>query len=313
VALIVPVPQIPPLSQLPRMAQLAAPIALILFAESWGTMRSLALAAGDEIAASRELMALGAANAAAALVQGIPVGAGFSAGSANAAAGATSRLSALVGALALIAFAGLGSRWLALIPEPMLAAVVIAALTHALDPKPILRLLGLGRDLWIALAALAGVLLLGVVGGMLAAIALSLAVLIYEFAHPRLSELGQVANGHDFVDIARHPEAQALPGVIVLRPNAPLFFANAEAALDAVALRAAGRGIALVVLSLEESNDLDSTALDALAEFARRLDARGQRLRLARVHDRVRELLEKAQLAQLAAGSTYSVADAAVT
>jgi MFS superfamily sulfate permease-like transporter len=301
-------------AQLPewtRLFQLAAPIALILFAESWGTMRALALKHGDRISANRELGALGAANFAAAAVQGMPVGAGFSAGSANEAAGATSRLSGAVGAAALLLLALFAGNWIARIPEPILAAVVIAALTHALSPAPFVRLFRIDRDQGTALAAAAGVLAFGVLDGMLVAVALSIANLLYDLSHPSISELGRVGESHDFVDVTRHREARTIPGLAIFRPNAPLIFANAESVLFAIAERALARDAHCVVLSLEESNDLDSTAVDALGEFTSQLGKAGRRVILARVHDRVREVLNKDGLDNLAAGSTFSVADAA--
>jgi len=293
------------------LVELAAPIALILFAESWGTMRALALKHGDRISANRELGALGAANLAAAAVQGMPVGAGFSAGSANEAAGAASRLSGAVGAMALLLLALFAGDWIARIPEPILAAVVIAALTHALSPAPFFRLFRIKRDEGTALAAAAGVLAFGVLDGMLVAVALSIANLLYDLSHPSISELGRVGDSHDFVDIARHKEAKALPGLAIFRPNAPLIFANAESVLFAIAERALKRDAHCVVLSLEESNDLDSTAADALGEFTGQLQKAGRHVILARVHDKVREVLDKDGLDNLAAGSTFSVADAA--
>ena len=311
VALSLPHLALPPLALLPRLAQLAAPIALILFAESWGTMRSLALRHGDSINANRELGALGVANLAAALSQGMPVGAGFSAGSANEAAGAGSRLAGLTAGLALLALALFAGGLIARIPEPVLAGVVVAALTHALSPAPFARLIHLRRDHWIALAAAVGVLGLGVLNGMLAAIALSIAHLLYDLAHPSVSELGQVENSHDFVDIARHSEAHAMPGVTIWRPNAPLIFANAETVLGKIAEQARPKDAGLLVLSLEESDDLDSTAIDALQEFTSTLDAAGIRVILARAHDRVRDVLDVAGMHDLARSATFSVADAA--
>jgi MFS superfamily sulfate permease-like transporter len=298
-------------SEWSRLAQLAAPIALILFAESWGTMRALALKHGDRLSPNRELAALGTANIAAAAVRGMPVGAGFSAGSANEAAGTTSRVSAAVGSAALLLLALFAADWIARIPEPILAAVVIAALTHALSPTPFLRLFRMNRDLFIAVAAAVGVLALGVLSGMLTAVGLSIANLLYDLAHPSISELGQVGDSHDFVDLARHSDAQRLPGLAIFRPNAPLIFANAESVLSAIGRQAFDCGKASIVLSLEESNDLDSTAADALAEFAVALRQAGRRLLLARVHDRVREVLVSAGLADLAGAATFSVADAA--
>lgn len=294
-----------------RIVQLAAPITLIIFAESWGTMRNLALQHGDTLSPNRELGAIGIANCAAALFQGMPVGAGFSGCSANEAAGAVSRWAAFAASLFVLALALLAGPLIARIPEPVLAAIVIGALTHALSPAPLLHLFRIGRDQWIGLAAALGVLALGVLDGMLVAIALSIAELLYRLSHPSVSELGRVNGGHDFVDVARHAEAVRIPGVAIFRPNAPLFFANAETSLHAIGQAASGRDERVLILSLEESNDLDSTAVEALAEFAQSLRSRSCRLILARAHDRVRDVLMAAGKTELAQDSTFSVADAA--
>ncbi|PXA83973.1 SulP family inorganic anion transporter [Nostoc sp. 3335mG] len=306
-------PTLPHLSfaTLSRLGQMVVPLVLILFAESWGTMRALALRHGDTIAPDRELGALGLANLASALVQGMPVGAGFSAGSANEAAGATSRLAAIVAGIGLAALVLVATPLIALLPEPVLAAVVIAALTHALDPAPLTRLWKLDRDQYVAIGAALGVLLFGVLDGMLIAIALSIAAMVRKLAAPQLVELGQLSGGHDYVDVARHPEAVRIPGVAIWRPAEPLFFANAERVLGEVEARLhAAPDSRALVLSLEESFDIDSTALDALTEFAQRIAKAGTRLHLARVHDDVRDLLAKAGADALASASSYSVADA---
>ncbi len=296
--------------QLGRIAQLALPLTLILFAESWGTMRSLALRHGDQLQPNRELAALGAANLVSALVNGMPVGAGFSAGSASEAAGASSRVTAVAAALGLAAIILFAARGVALIPDPVLAAVVIAALTHALSTQPIVALFKIDRDQWIAIGAVLGVILLGVLNGMLFAIGLSLAALLRRFARPAVSELGRLGGTHDFVDVAQHKAAVPPPGVIIMRPNAPLFFGNAESAIGLIAARSdqLARGMAVIV-SLEESDDLDSTAVEALAELGRMLARRGLRFGLARVHDRARMLLAAAGLSSLADRAGFSVAD----
>lgn len=293
-----------------RMAQLAVPIALILFAESWGTIRTMALRHGDAIESNRELVALGVANVASALVRGMPVGAGFSAGAASEAAGAHSRLTALTAALAVLLLALFATGLIAAIPEPVLAAVVIAALAHALSPGPLVRLFRLDRDQWIALGAALGVLTLGVLNGMLAAVALSVAALLHTYSRPRISALGRVGDGHDFVDMRQHPDARGLRDVGIYRPNAPLFFANAEGALAEVARMAAGDGAHTIVLSLEQSADLDSTAAEALGEFVGAESKAGRRVILARLHDRARAVLAASGLDGVAATGTFSVADA---
>jgi MFS superfamily sulfate permease-like transporter len=275
-----------------RAGQVALPLFLIVFAESWGTIRTLALRNGDVLDPNRELLALGAANVGAALVQGMPVGAGFSAGSANEAAGAVSRWAGVAAACALVALLLGASGLIARLPEPVLAAVVIAALMHALDPAPLWRLWVVGRDLWVALAGVAGVLVLGVLDGMLIAIGLSLATALQRFARPHMSVLGELGGSGNFVDSMNHPDAVVYPGVAVFRPNEPLFFANAERVFGAIFARSAPARV--VIVSLEESADLDSTAADALIEFARLVAGRGQTLLLARAKDEVQARLARA-------------------
>jgi MFS superfamily sulfate permease-like transporter len=306
-------PQLPDLNPatLSLLAQMVVPLVLILFAESWGTMRALALRHGDTVAPDRELGALGVANLASAIVQGLPVGAGFSAGSANEAAGATSRWAAVAGAIGLAVLVVIATPYIALLPEPVLAAVVIVALLHALDPAPLLRLWTLDRDQYVALASAIGVLLFGVLNGMLIAIALSIAALVRRLATPQLVELGRLDGGHDFIELDHHPEAARVPGIAVWRAAEPLIFANAERVLAQVTARLPDTpGLHAVVLSIEESFDLDSTTLDALTEFAQTIQKRGLQLRLARVRDAIRDLFTTAGAADLAAACSYSVDDA---
>jgi MFS superfamily sulfate permease-like transporter len=311
-----PVPGVPTLgwNDWSRLAQLAVPLAMIVYAESWGAMRAYALRHGEPLDASRELLALGCANVASGLLRGMPVGAGFSATSANEAAGARSRMAGAAAAAALVALIAFGARFIALLPEPVLAAVVVSALAHALDPKPLLRLWRIDRDQYVAAGAALAVLAFGVLDGMLIAVALSLAAVIERFSRPAVALLGQLGDSHDFVDVARHADARTDPAVAVYRPTEPLFFANCERVFAFVE-RAVGsaRAPSSVVLSIEESDDFDSTALEALVEFERRLAARGQTLFLARIKDPMRELLAAAGAPGLAGAGRafFSVADAA--
>jgi MFS superfamily sulfate permease-like transporter len=294
-----------------RLAQLTVPLVLILFAESWGTIQTLALRHGDTIDANRELAAIGAANLASALVQGMPIGAGFSAGSASEAAGSSSRMTSLIAAITLLGMVVVAMPSIGWLPEPVLAAVVIVALTHALDPAPILRLWRLDRDQYVALGAALGVLVLGILNGMLLAIALSLAALLRRLATPRAARLGRLGDSHDYVDVARHADAIAPPQIAIWRPTAPLFFANAERMLGLVASGTRkDPSLHSIVLSLEESYDLDSTALDALIEFDRTMAKSGLRVQLARLHDRARDLIAADGATDLDRRSSYSVDDA---
>jgi MFS superfamily sulfate permease-like transporter len=303
-----------PFATLSSLARMVIPLALILFAESWGSMRTLALRHGEALSSDRELTALGFANLAAAAVQGMPVGAGFSASSASEAAGTQSRAATVAAAIGLALLVLLATPLIALLPQPVLAAVVIAALTHALNPAPLLRLWKLDRDKYVAFGAVAGVIMLGVLNGMLLAIALSIAALIRRLASPQLIELGRLDAGHNYVDITRHADAARIPGIAIWRPAQPLFFANAERVLAGIEAELNRTpGLKAVILSLEESFDIDSTALDALIDFDSRLTAQGRTLRLARVHDRVRDLLHAAGRGTLAQQSSFSVDDAVTT
>ena len=294
------------------VAELALPLFLILFAESWSAIRGFALAHGDKVSANRELLALGGANLLSGLAQGMPVGAGFSASAAAEAAGAQTRLAGLAAMATISVLALWGRGLIALLPMPVLAAIVIASLTHALNPAPLIRLWRLKRDHLVALAALLAVLLLGVLDGMLAAVALSVLALLQRLAAAKVTELGRLPGTTDFADRDRHPEAETYPGLLILRPAEPLFFANAERVLGSVIARAeAGKSATRIILSLEESPELDSTALDALAECNTALEKSGQRLFLARVKDNVRDAI--AQIAPDLAAETrcfHSVIDA---
>jgi len=296
-----------------RVLELALPLFLILFAESWSSIRGLALLHGDRVVANRELLALGCANAASGLLQGMPVGAGFSASSAAEAAGARSRLTGISAMAVMLALSLFGRSLVALLPSPVLASVVIASLFHALNPAPLVRLWRIGRDQYVAAAAVVAVIFLGVLDGMLVAVGLSLLALLQRLAGTRVEQLGRIAGTHDFVGRSRYGDTLTDPSVLVLRPVEPLFFANAEQVLTSIARQAeADAAVKVVILSLEESPDLDSTALDALIDFDARLKNLGRRLILARTRDRIRDLLRAAGGTDLAEDGRcfHSVADA---
>jgi len=155
------------------------------------------------------------------------------------------------------------------------------------------------RDRLVAVVAVFGVMVLGVLNGMLVAIALSLVLLLRSLARPKLSLLGRVGE-HDYLNMERFPAATAVPGMLVVRPEEPLFFANAEPLLTQVRERVLAAPTAkVVVLSLEESPDLDSTSIEALGELCDWLSRRGVELRLARLKDSARDTLARVNLRQL--------------
>jgi sulfate permease, SulP family len=303
----------PDATRWPALAEFSLALMFILYAESYGSIRTYALKHDDPVQPNRDLVALGVANVVAGLLQGTPVGAGYSATSANEAAGASSRFAGLTAAAAVLVLVLAFLRFIERIPEPVLAAIVIHAVSKSLRISVFADYFRWRRDRQVALAAVLAVMVFGVLNGLLAAIAFSLAWLLKSLSSPRLAVLGLVG-GHDYVSVERFPQAHTVPGTLVLRPEEPVFFGNADPLFAAArALVRAQPATRLVVLSLEESPDLDSTALEALGEFCTWLSARGAELRVARLKERAREGLLRARLPQLpAADLDYSSVDDAV-
>jgi MFS superfamily sulfate permease-like transporter len=156
-------------------------------------------------------------------------------------------------------------------------------------------------------------MILGILNGLLAAIAFSVLILLRSLARPRLAVLGRVGE-HDYLSLERVPTAVTRPDMLVLRPDEPLFFANAEPLLTLVREQVrAAPAVKVVVLSLEESPDLDSTCIETLGELCTWLSARKTQLRLARVKESARAALSRANLTLLPhAALDYSSVDDAV-
>ncbi|WP_077560960.1 SulP family inorganic anion transporter [Polaromonas sp. C04] len=294
-----------------RIAELAGGLLVIVFAESWGSVRSMALLHGDAIEPNRELWAIGTSNLVSGLLQGMPVGAGFSVTAANEAAGAQSKGAAVVCAAAVLLLVLFGKSLIEHIPQPVLAAAVISALMHALSPGPLLILWRVNRDQYVALAAVAAVLAFGLLHGMLIAIALSLASAIRAFSQPVVRELAELDQSRNYIDRDSHPEARPHDKILILRPEEPLFFASVEGVLVETMARLEARSdLTVLILSLEQSADLDSTAAECLVDLCRMLERRGKTLLLARVKDPVRQLLLKMEPALFENRLFWSVADA---
>lgn len=285
-----------------QSAELGFALMLILYAESYGSIRNFALKHGDSMSANRDLVALGCANLLSGLLHGMPVGAGYSATSANEAAGAQSRLAGLCAAAVVALIVWLFLAQLARIPEPVLAAIVIFAVSHSLHPGVFKPYWTWHRDRLVVIAALLAVLVLGVLHGLLAAIGVSLLLTLRQLSEPNVSVLGRLRDSHDFVDVSLHADAKPLPGVLIVRPEVPLFFANTERVLGNVrAMLQQPYDVPLrtIMLSLEETPDVDGSAIEALRIFAAECAARGLQLMLVRLKPRALAALLRATDATL--------------
>ena len=201
----------------------------------------------------------------------------------------------------------------ALIPAPVLAAIVIHAVSHTLSPAVLWVYFRWHRDCLVVLFAIAAVLLLGVLPSLLAAVGASLLMTPRDLSRHQVSVLGRLGQGHDFVNIAAHPLARQIPGVLVVRPETLLFFANVEPILTSVRQRIETLGaVKALILSLEESPDLDGTSIESLMELVSFTSARGIELLLARLHEPAMAVLAQAAIPTLptSALTNWSVDDA---
>jgi MFS superfamily sulfate permease-like transporter len=241
---------------------------------------------------------------------GMPVGAGYSVTAANEAAGATSRLAGAVGALVILAIVLTMLPWVALTPEPVLAAIVIHAVSHTLTPAVFRPYFRWHRDRLVIIASVLAVLALGVLDGLLAAIGVSLFMTLRRFSESRISTLGRLsADSHDFVSIQLHPDARPIAGILILRPDEPLFFANVERILSQARQRVldAGASFHTLILSLEESPDLDSSSMEALCDFYADMRTRGKHVMLCRLKDAAQDILKRADASRLPPSSIFGL------
>jgi MFS superfamily sulfate permease-like transporter len=296
------------------LVEFSLALMFILYAESYSSIRTYALKHNDTVQPNRDLFALGLANVVSGAFHGTPVGAGYSGTSANEAAGAQSRAAGLYAAATVLALVLLFLPWIERIPDPVLAAIVIHAVSRSMRIGVFRPYFRWQRDRLVTLTAVAAVLAFGMLDGLLAAIAFSLAMMLHTLSSPRLSVLGRLG-AHDFVSVARFPEASCSPGILVLRPEEPLFFANAEPLLALARRRVLQQtDIRILIFSLEESPDLDGTALECLGEFAAWLAARRIEMRVARLKEASRDALIRANFTQLPLTKLeYSSVDDAVS
>lgn len=275
----------------------ALALTLVAFAEAIGPARSFAAKHKYTIDANQELIGLGAANLGAGLFQGFPVGASLSKSAANDAAGAHSQMSGIVAAGLTVLVALFLTPLFFNLPEATLAAIVVIAIAGMVKVRPMQRLYRVKKfDFWLAVIAFLGVVTFDeVLTGLLVAVIVSLLALIYRASQSRLSVLGREPGQLTFVERKHHPEALPTPGMLIVRPDEGLFFANAASLRDAIQrqIDTSEESISIVLLDLAMTNDLDVPSANMLAEFDEALKTQGIHLLLIRVREPVRQILDR--------------------
>jgi high affinity sulfate transporter 1 len=266
-------------------------ISLVALADTISTSSSFADRRGEDVDGNREMVGLGAANLAAGLFQGFPVSTSGSRTAVAEQSGSKTQVTGLVGALVITLMLLLCPWLLQNLPQPTLAAVVIAASLSLADIPATRRLWSQRRtDFTLSMAAFAGVVLLGVLPGILAAITLSVANVFRRAWWPHQATLGRRPGVAGFYDVERHPEAEQLPGCTIFRFDAPLIFANARTFRDEVRVLAKEtQSPAWIVVAAEPVTDVDTTACDMLDDLVTALDRQGVTLVFAEMKGPVKE------------------------
>ena len=299
-ALPVGLPDIALPSLSPRDVDGVVPLALACFLlayiEGISAARTLAEKHGYEVDPRQELLALGAANAAAAFGQGYPVAGGLSQSTVNSEAGAKTPFALVIASIAiglsLLYLTGL----LTNMPEVILAAIVLVAVKGLIKVAELRRIWELSRtEFWVAMAALGGVLLLGILKGVLLAAIVSIVLLIRGVALPHVARLGRIPGTQRYSDCERHPDNETVPGVLIVRVEGGLLYFNANHVRERLRtlVEAEGESLRLVVWDLSASPYVDIAGARLLGEVQRDLAARGVVLRAVEAHATVRELVRK--------------------
>jgi SulP family sulfate permease len=274
---------------------LAAGCLLLGYIEGVSAARTFAEKHGYPLNPGQELLGLGAANLAAALGHGYPVAGGLSQTAVNDGAGARTPLALVFASITLALCLLFLTDLLDDLPKAVLAAVVLTAVYRLIDVRALLYMWRVSRlDFYAATIALAGVLLLGILNGILLAAAASILLLLMRASQPHVAFLGRLPGTTLYSDLERNPQNEPLPGVIAFRPEASLTYINADVVLDAVLRRleaAEPASIRLVVGDLSASPFIDLSGSRALHELHKQLAARGVTLRVVGARARVRDLL----------------------
>ena len=276
------------------------PIALACFllaaVESAAIGKMFALKHGYRFDPNRELLALGVSNLAAGIGHGFPVSGGMSQSLVNESAGARSSRSSLIAALILLAVIVWFSGLLRDLPQPVLAAIVLVAVTSLIKVKTLKRLWRFDRaEFAVAAVAFLGVLGQGILRGIFLGVILSVLMLLRRASQPNVAELGRVPNSDFFANLASDDRRRPEPGAVVARVDGALLYFNAERVRDRLMEFVDGRGDAKVlVLFLGTVTGIDMAASDMLIELEHALSARGIELRFAGPHGHVRDALIRA-------------------
>ena len=285
---------------------LAGGCLLLAYIEGISAARTFAAKHGYTVDSRQEFLGLGAANLATAFGHGYPVAGGLSQSAVNDKAGARTPLALVFASLSLALCLVFLTKPLQGLPRAVLAAVVLTALLGLLDFRTLLRMRQVSRlDFYAAAIALAAVLLLGILPGILLAALVSILMLVVRASRPHVAFLGRMPGSKLYSDLTRHPENEPLARVIAFRPEASLLYINADSVLEIVLSRlqlAGASNTRLVVCDLSAAPVVDLAGSRMLHELHAELERHGIALRIVGAHGSVRDLLRADGLSEKVGG-----------
>jgi high affinity sulfate transporter 1 len=271
-------------------------VALVSFADTSVLSRSYAARLKTPVDPNQEMVGLGAANVAAAFFQGFPICSSSSRTPVAEASGSKTQLTGVVGALAICLLLIFGPDLLTNLPQPALAAIVIASAISLFEIPDLRRIYRIQRwEFWLSIACTAGVAILGAIPGIGLAIGIAVIEFLWDGWRPHSAVLGRVEGVKGYHDITRYPDARRIPGLVLYRWDAPLFFANAELFRERVlaTVSESPTPARWIVVAAEPVTSVDVTSADALAELHEELAAVGVQLCFAEMKDPVKDKLKR--------------------
>jgi high affinity sulfate transporter 1 len=283
-------------------------VALVAFADTSVLSRTYAARRQASVDPNQEMVALGAANVAGGLFGGMPVSASASRTPVAEAAGARTQLTGVVGAAGVAVVVVFAPALLANLPTAALAAVVIASALGLIEIADVRRIWRIQRwEAWLSIVCTIGVVVFGAIPGIGFAVVIAVIEFLWDGWRPHAAILGRVDGLKGYHDVTRYPHARHVPGLVLFRWDAPLFFANAELFHDRVlaAVATAPSPVRRVVVAAEPVTSIDVTAADMLAALDDRLRAAGIDLHFAELKDPVRDKIRRFELSTRFDGSHF--------
>jgi SulP family sulfate permease len=284
---------------LTQLIPAAATIALVSFMEAISVGRVFAQANRYDIHPNRELIALGFANLAGGATGGYPIAGGFSRSAVNVRAGARTQLAALVTCAVVVITLLAFTRAFFYLPKAALSAIIVAAVAGLIDIPGAAEVYRVKRaDFYLLVLTFFATLSLGIQWGILVGIAASVLLFLVRTTRPYFAVLGRIPESQTYLNAARHPHAETLPGIILVRVDAQFYFGNVSFLKETVRklVRDSETPVRYFVLEAAGVNDLDSAAAATLAELDEELASQGVRLVLTRIKGPVRDVLHRAGL-----------------